>query len=162
MILEKRKLFCLADKYEKKAAAAELRFQESGLARYRREKENYEDMADAFRMAANAESDYSELVHTRGMLAKYEQTGISPEMVAVIGWIGRSAWILHMRIPNGKIEVAEGRVTQVSFGGRCTPKVEIMVGLTPYSDLEPENVFLTRDEAEAALAEMEERQAGQV
>ena len=93
-------------------------------------------------------------------LAAYEDSGIDPEMVAVIGWVGKPAWIFRMRIPGGEIELAEGRVTQVYFGGRITPKVEVMVGLTPYSDLEPDNVFLTQDEAEAALAELRERMAG--
>ncbi len=92
-------------------------------------------------------------------LAAYEDSGIDPEMVAVIGWVGKPAWIFRMRIPGGEIELAEGVVTQVFFGGRITPKVEVMVGLTPYSDLEPDNVFLTRDEAEAALSELRERMA---
>lgn len=95
-------------------------------------------------------------------LAAYEDSGIDPEMVAVIGWIGKPAWIILSTAQSRKLFVAGGKVTQVFFGGRITPKVEVMVGLTPYSDLEPENVFLSMDEAEAALAEMEERRAGQM
>lgn len=94
-------------------------------------------------------------------LAAYEDSGIDPDMVAVIGWIGKPAWILCMRIPGGKLDVTGGKVTQVVFGGRITPKVEVMIGTSIYPDLEPENVFLTREDADVALAEIAEREAGQ-
>lgn len=93
-------------------------------------------------------------------LAAYEDSGIDPDMVAVIGWVGKPAWILCMRIPGGKLDVVEGKVTQVVFGGRITPKVEVMIGTAIYQDLEPENVFLTREDADVVLAEIAEREAG--
>lgn len=84
MILEKKKLLAMADRWEKKARNAEARYQETGDRRYLREKENNEDLADAIRMAANAEEDYSELVQTRGRLADYQAAGLTPaEIVAL-------------------------------------------------------------------------------
>lgn len=84
MILERKKLLALVDRWEKKALSAEARFQESGERRHLREKENAEDMADALRMAANAEEDYSRLVVTRGRLASYEATGMTPEQIVAL------------------------------------------------------------------------------
>ncbi len=81
MILEKKRLLALIARWEKKAQNAEARYQETGERRYCREKENAEDMADALRMAANAEEDYSALVHTRGQLAAYQVTGMTPEKI---------------------------------------------------------------------------------
>ena len=84
MILEKKKLLALADRWDKKARNAEARYQESGDQRHLREKENTEDIADALRMAANAEEDYSELVVKRTRLAAYEATGLTPEEITTI------------------------------------------------------------------------------
>lgn len=84
MILEKKKLLALADRWDKKARNAEARYQESGDQRHLREKENTEDIADALRMAANAEEDYSELVVKRARLAAYEATGMTPAEIATL------------------------------------------------------------------------------
>lgn len=95
-------------------------------------------------------------------LAAYEESGLPPEIAAIAGWVGLPAWLISAVSPLGNPGVIEGRVTKVVFCGRITPQVEVMVGLEIYDDLEPENVFLSRDEAEAALAEMEERRAAQM
>ena len=84
MILEKKKLLGLVERWEKKAQNAEARYQESGDQRHLREKENAEDMADALRMAANAEEDYSELVLTRGRLADYQALGMTPAEIKAL------------------------------------------------------------------------------
>lgn len=71
MNLKKAELEAMADRWEKRAQKALLRYQESDQRRYLREKENAEDLADALRMAANAEEDHSQLVSLRGMLAGF-------------------------------------------------------------------------------------------
>lgn len=42
------------------------RYQESGLARHNREREQAEDLANALRIAANAADDHDELISLRG------------------------------------------------------------------------------------------------
>ncbi len=53
----------LADKYEALHKKNFNNYQECGEQKYLRTSERYEDMADAFRMAANAEEDYSRKTH---------------------------------------------------------------------------------------------------
>lgn len=93
-------------------------------------------------------------------LAAYEDTGLTPEIAAIAGWVGLPVWLISAVPPFGNPGVVEGRVTKVVFCGRITPQVEVMVGLEIYDDLEPENVFLTREDAEVALAQLQEQEAG--
>ena len=91
-------------------------------------------------------------------LAAYEDTGLPPETVAVATWPGRTVWILSRPYS----EVAEGIVTLVHFDGHIYPRIEVMVGgCHIYGGLLPEDIFLTRDEAETAAAEAAERRAAQ-
>ena len=62
-MLEKKELLKLADKYEALHQKNYEMFQQCGEQKYLRAHERYEDMADAFRMAANAEEDYSKKTH---------------------------------------------------------------------------------------------------
>ena len=97
-------------------------------------------------------------------LADYEDSGIPPEKVAVIGWVGRTVWVLKRCVVCGELsdpDVFDGRVKGVYFGGYISPenrvKVEVMFGNT-INSFNPEDVFLTREDAEAALAQIKERE----
>lgn len=57
----------LAEKYRAKADHAYNVYQETGIARYDRERRNAEDMADAFGAAANAVDDYALLCQLRAV-----------------------------------------------------------------------------------------------
>ena len=95
-------------------------------------------------------------------LADYEDSGVAAEMVTAIGWIGRDVWVIGEDIDNGEAKVFEGQVTSAVFGRYTSrrPKrveVEVRVG-SDISHYDPENVFLTREDAEAALAQLKERE----
>lgn len=62
-MLTQKELMKLADKYEALHKKNFDNYQECGEQKYLRASERYEDMADAFRMAANAEEDYSKKTH---------------------------------------------------------------------------------------------------
>ena len=62
-MLTQKELMRLADKYEALHKKNFDNYQECGEQKYLRASERYEDMADAFRMAANAEEDYSKKTH---------------------------------------------------------------------------------------------------
>ena len=64
--MTKAEITALAEHWQDKAYLAMDRYQESGLARYNREREQAEDMAEALRIAANAADDHSKLISLRG------------------------------------------------------------------------------------------------
>ena len=68
-MLEKRELQKLADKYDALHVKNYDSYQQTGEQRYMRNHERYEEMADAFRMAANAEEDYSAMMRYRIMIS---------------------------------------------------------------------------------------------
>ena len=70
-MLEKKELLKLADKYEALHQKNFDNFQETGDRKYLRAHERYEDMADAFRMAANAEEDYNLKTHYGCMITNF-------------------------------------------------------------------------------------------
>ena len=64
--MTKVEIVALAEHWQTKADRAMERYQESGLARHNREREQAEDMAEALRIAANAADDHDELISLRG------------------------------------------------------------------------------------------------
>lgn len=64
--MTKVELIALAERWQAKADRAMERYQEDGLARHNREREQAQDLADALRVAANAADDHSELISLRG------------------------------------------------------------------------------------------------
>ena len=63
--MTKVEIVALAERWQAKADRAMARYQESGLARHNREREQAEDLANALRIAANAADDHSELIGLR-------------------------------------------------------------------------------------------------
>lgn len=66
MMLKKEELEKLAARHQAKADRAYQDYQATGITRYDRERRNNEDLADAFRAAANAAEEHQELGHLRG------------------------------------------------------------------------------------------------
>ena len=64
--MTKVELIALAERWQTKADRAMERYQEDGLARHNREREQAQDLADTLRVAANAADDHSELISLRG------------------------------------------------------------------------------------------------
>ena len=64
--MTKVEIVALAKHWQTKADRAMERYQESGLARHNREREQAQDLADALQIAANAADDHSELISLRG------------------------------------------------------------------------------------------------
>ena len=64
--MTKIEIVALAERWQDKADRAMERYQESGLARHNREREQAQDLADALQVAANAADDHSELISLRG------------------------------------------------------------------------------------------------
>lgn len=64
--MTKVELIALAERWQTKADRAMEHYQEDGLARHNREREQAQDLADALRVAANAADDHSELISLRG------------------------------------------------------------------------------------------------
>lgn len=64
--MTKVEITALAEHWQAKADRAMARYQESGLPRYNREREQAEDLAEALRIATNAADDHSELISLRG------------------------------------------------------------------------------------------------
>ena len=64
--MTKVEIVALAEHWLAKADHAMARYQESGLARHNREREQAEDLAEALRIAANAADNHSELISLRG------------------------------------------------------------------------------------------------
>lgn len=64
--MTKVEIVALAEHWQDKADRAMNRYQESGLARHNREREQAQDLADALQIAASAADDHSELISLRG------------------------------------------------------------------------------------------------
>ena len=64
--MTKVEIVALAERWQAKADRAMERYQEDGLPRHNREREQAQDLADALRVAANAADDHSELISLRG------------------------------------------------------------------------------------------------
>ena len=64
--MTKVEITALAERWQAKADRAMGRYQESGLARHNREREQAEDLAEALRIAANVTDDHDELISLRG------------------------------------------------------------------------------------------------
>lgn len=64
--MTKVELIALAERWQAKADRAMERYQEDGLPRHNREREQAQDLADALQIAASAADDHSELASLRG------------------------------------------------------------------------------------------------
>lgn len=64
--MTKVELIALAERWQTKADRAMERYQEDGLPRHNREREQAQDLADALQIAASAADDHSELISLRG------------------------------------------------------------------------------------------------
>ena len=64
--MTKVEIVALAERWQAKADRAMERYQEDGLARHNREREQAQDLADALQIAASAADDHSELISLRG------------------------------------------------------------------------------------------------
>lgn len=64
--MTKVEIAALAERWQAKADRAIDRYQEDGLARHNREREQAQDLADALRIAAFAADDHDELISLRG------------------------------------------------------------------------------------------------
>lgn len=64
--MTKVEIAVLAEHWQDKAYRAMDRYQESGLARHNREREQAQDLAEALQIAASAADDHSELISLRG------------------------------------------------------------------------------------------------
>ena len=64
--MTKVELIALAERWQTKADRAMDRYQEDGLPRHNREREQAQDLADALQIAASAADDHSELISLRG------------------------------------------------------------------------------------------------
>lgn len=66
--MTKTEISALAEHWQAKADRAMKRYQESGLPRHNREREQAQDLADALQIAASAADDHDELVSLRMMV----------------------------------------------------------------------------------------------
>ena len=64
--MTKVELIALAERWQTKADRAMERYQEDGLSRHNREREQAQDLADALQIAASAADDHDELISLRG------------------------------------------------------------------------------------------------
>ena len=64
--MTKVELIALAERWQTKADRAMERYQEDGLPRHNREREQAQDLADALQIAASAADDHDELISLRG------------------------------------------------------------------------------------------------
>ena len=64
----KAELEVLAEKYAAKAEKAYRNYQKTGISRYNRDQRNAEELANAFRAAANAAEERAALIGMRGKL----------------------------------------------------------------------------------------------
>ena len=64
--MTKVEIVAMAERWQAKADRAMERYQEDGLARHNREREQAQDLADALQIAASAADDHSELISLRG------------------------------------------------------------------------------------------------
>lgn len=68
-MMDAKELKKLIDRYQQKADTAYRNYQESGVSRYDREYRNNEDLADALRVALNANDEHTQLISIRSDLA---------------------------------------------------------------------------------------------
>lgn len=68
--MDSKTLKKLIERYQQKADTAYRNYQESGVARYDREYRNNEDIAEALRMALNANDEHTQLISIRSDLAQ--------------------------------------------------------------------------------------------
>ena len=66
--MTKVELIALAERWQTKADRAMERYQEDGLPRHNREREQAQDLADALQIAASAADDHDKLVSLRMMV----------------------------------------------------------------------------------------------
>ena len=66
--MTKVELIALAERWQAKADRTMERYQEDGLARHNREREQAQDLADALQIAASAADDHDKLVSLRMMV----------------------------------------------------------------------------------------------
>lgn len=66
--MTKVEISALAEHWRAKADRAMERYQESGLPRHNREREQAQDLADALQIAANAADDHDELLSLRALV----------------------------------------------------------------------------------------------
>lgn len=64
-MMSKAELEVLAEKYQAKADRSYQNYQDTGIARYDRERRNAEELASAMRMAAQASDDFNKLTHIK-------------------------------------------------------------------------------------------------
>lgn len=69
--MNKAELEKLAEKYQKKADNDYRNYQETGITRYGSSYRRNDDMAEAFRMAANAADEHREYVSMKGQMANF-------------------------------------------------------------------------------------------
>jgi len=60
----------LIDRYDTKAEKAFRNYQETGVQRYERERQNAEDLADALRVALGSIDDHNLLLHLKGEITR--------------------------------------------------------------------------------------------
>lgn len=80
--MTKKELIALADKHQEKAEKAYKNYQETGITRYSRDYRNSENLAEAFRMAANAEEDHSRLISLRCDISRVASSAADAERAA--------------------------------------------------------------------------------
>ena len=80
--MTKEELIALADKHQEKADKAYKNYQETGISRYGWNYRNSENLAEAFRMAANAEEDHSSLIALRCDISRVASNAADAERAA--------------------------------------------------------------------------------
>ena len=70
-MIPKKRLLELVDNYDRLYQKNFDCYQQSGESRYLTNAERYQDMAEAFQMAADAEEDYSKKAHYASMLTNF-------------------------------------------------------------------------------------------
>ena len=80
--MTKKELIALEDKHQEKAEKAYKNYQETGITRYSRDYRNSENLAEAFRMAANAEENHRSLVSLRVDISRVASSAADAERAA--------------------------------------------------------------------------------
>lgn len=68
--MDKQQIVKMIGQWQKKADTAYTRYQETGTARYDRERRNAENVADVMRLALNANDEHVQLISIRADLAQ--------------------------------------------------------------------------------------------
>ena len=71
MLLSKDELLKKAEHYSELSAKASRNYQMTGLSRYGRDRDNYEDLADIYRVAASSSDDHCALGYARAEIIGY-------------------------------------------------------------------------------------------